>query len=143
MTPSRRGCHQSADLPSRELAIWPVSARNDVSASFTSGTSLAVLSTVSLIPVVLAELHPFSSMERISSSTCRALHLEGKSSAHYSQCTARDDLPSLIPSVRGALLEKGPDSSLGELHGGSCSGNIHMEEEVNVPEAEVEDGRDK
>ena len=31
--------------------------------------------------------------------------------------------------VRGALLAKGPDSSLGEVHSGSCSGNIHMEEE--------------
>ena len=31
--------------------------------------------------------------------------------------------------VRGALLAKGPDSSLGEVHRGSCSGNIHMEEE--------------
>ena len=43
--------------------------------------------------------------------------------------------------MRGALLAKGPDSSLGEVHRGSCSGNIHMEEEkveVNVQE-EVED----
>ena len=32
--------------------------------------------------------------------------------------------------VRGALLAKGPDSSFGEVHRGSCSGNIHMEEEV-------------
>ena len=38
-------------------------------------------------------------------------------------------------TVRGALLAYGPDSSLDEVHRGSCSGNIHMEEE--------EDGRDK
>ena len=49
-------------------------------------------------------------------------------------------------SVRGALLAKGPDSSMGEVHRGSCSGNIHLEEEkveVKVQEDEVEDGRDK
>ena len=48
--------------------------------------------------------------------------------------------------VRGALLARGPDSSLGEVHRGSCSGNIHMEEEkleVKVQEDEAEDGRDK
>ena len=48
--------------------------------------------------------------------------------------------------MRGALLAKGPESSLGEVHRGSCSGNIHMEEEkveVKVQEDEVEDGRDK
>ena len=48
--------------------------------------------------------------------------------------------------VRGALLAKGPDPSLGEVHRGSCSGNIHMEDEkveVKVQEDEVEDGRDK
>ena len=48
--------------------------------------------------------------------------------------------------VRGALLAKGPDSSLGEVHRGSCSEDIHMEEEkveVKVQEDEVEDGRDK
>ena len=48
--------------------------------------------------------------------------------------------------VRGALLAKGPDSSLVELHKGSCSEDIHMEEEkveVKVQEDEVEDGRDK
>ena len=48
--------------------------------------------------------------------------------------------------MRGALLAKGPDSSLGEVHRGSCSGNIHMEEErveVKVQEDEVEEGRDK
>ena len=47
--------------------------------------------------------------------------------------------------VRGALLAKGPDSSLGEEHRGSCSEDIHMEEEkveVKVQEDEVEDGRD-
>ena len=45
-----------------------------------------------------------------------------------------------------ALLAKGPDSSLGEVHRGSCSEDIHMEEEkveVKVQEEEVEDGRDK
>ena len=49
-------------------------------------------------------------------------------------------------TVRGALLAKGPDSSLGEVHRGSCSEDIHMEEEkveVKVQEEEVEDGRDK
>ena len=48
--------------------------------------------------------------------------------------------------MRGALLTKGPDSSLGEVHKGFCSGNIHMEEEkvkVKVQEDEVEDGKDK
>ena len=48
--------------------------------------------------------------------------------------------------MRGALLAKGPDSSLGEVHRGSCSEDIHMEEEmveVKVQEDEVEDGRDK
>ena len=45
--------------------------------------------------------------------------------------------------VRGALLAEGPDSSFGEVHRGSCSGNIHMEEEVKHQEDEVEDGRDK
>ena len=48
--------------------------------------------------------------------------------------------------VRGELLAEGPDSSLGEVRWGSCSGNIHMEEEkveVKVQEDEVEDGRDK
>ena len=48
--------------------------------------------------------------------------------------------------VRGALLAKGPDSSLGEVHKGSCSEDIHMEEEkaeVIVQEDELEDGRDK
>ena len=29
--------------------------------------------------------------------------------------------------MRGALLVKGPDSSLGEVHKGSCSEDIHME----------------
>ena len=48
--------------------------------------------------------------------------------------------------VRGAFSAKRPDSSLGEVHSGSCSGNIHTEEEkveVKVQEDEVEDGRDK
>ena len=48
--------------------------------------------------------------------------------------------------VRGALLAKGPDSSLGEVHRGSCSEDIHMEEEkvqVKVQEEEVEDATDK
>ena len=49
--------------------------------------------------------------------------------------------------MRGAFLAKGPDSSLGEVHRGSCSGeDIHMEEEkveVKVQEDEVEDERDK
>ena len=45
--------------------------------------------------------------------------------------------------VRGALLTKGPDSSFDEVHRGSCSGNIHMEEKVKDQEDEVEDGRDK
>ena len=37
--------------------------------------------------------------------------------------------------MRGALLTKGPDSSLGEVHRGSCSEDIHMEEEsVKVQE---------
>ena len=47
--------------------------------------------------------------------------------------------------MRGALLAKGPDSSLGEVHRGSCSEDIHMEEEkieVKVQEDEVEDERD-
>ena len=47
--------------------------------------------------------------------------------------------------MRGALLAKGPDSSLGEVHRGSCSKDIHMEEEkveVKDQEDEVEDGRD-
>ena len=40
------------------------------------------------------------------------------------------------------LLAKGPDSSLGEVHRGSGSEDIHMEEEkveVKVQEEEVED----
>ena len=47
--------------------------------------------------------------------------------------------------MRGALLAKRPDPSLGEVHRGACSEDIHMEEEkvdVKVPEEEVEDGRD-
>ena len=49
---------------------------------------------------------------------------------------------SLDSSLRGALLSKGPESSLGEVHRGSCSEDIHMEEEkveVKVQEEEVED----
>ena len=45
-------------------------------------------------------------------------------------------------AVRGALLAKGPDSSLGDVHKGSCSDEVHMEEErveVKVQEEEVED----
>ena len=52
----------------------------------------------------------------------------------------------MVINVRGALLAKGPDFSLGEVHRGSCSEDIHMEEEkveVKVQEDEVEDGRDK
>ena len=39
--------------------------------------------------------------------------------------------------VRGVLLAKGPDSSLGEVHSGSCSGNIHMEEEKGRSQSSV------
>ena len=49
-------------------------------------------------------------------------------------------------NVRRALLARGPDSSLGEVHRGSCSEHIHTEEEeveVKVQEDEVEDERDK
>ena len=55
-------------------------------------------------------------------------------------------LPVPGTCVRGAFLAKGPDSSLGEVHRGSYSEDIHMEEEkveVKVQEDEVEDGRDK
>ena len=48
--------------------------------------------------------------------------------------------------MKGLLLAKGPDSSLGEVRRGSCSDNTHMEEEkveVKVQEDEVENGRDK
>ena len=59
------------------------------------------------------------------------------------QCSA----PRLLSHhVRDALLAKGPDSSLGEMQKGSCSENIHMEEEkveFKVQQEEVEDGRDK
>ena len=46
--------------------------------------------------------------------------------------------------MRGALLAKGPDSSLGEVHRGSCSEDIHMEDEDEDEdeENEVEDERD-
>ena len=43
--------------------------------------------------------------------------------------------------MRGRLLAKGPDSSIGGVHKGSCSEDIHMEEEkvkVKVQEEEVE-----
>ena len=36
--------------------------------------------------------------------------------------------------MRGVSLAKGPDSLLGEVHRGSCSEDIHMEEEVKVQE---------
>ena len=44
--------------------------------------------------------------------------------------------------MRGRLLAKGPDTSLGDVHRGSCSDDIHMEEEkveVKDQEEEVED----
>ena len=44
--------------------------------------------------------------------------------------------------MRSVLLAKGPDTSLGEVHRGSCSEGIHLEEEkveVKVQEEEVED----
>ena len=47
------------------------------------------------------------------------------------------------PSVRGALLAKGPDTSFGEVHRGSSSSNIHMEEVVKDQEDQIEDGREK
>ena len=52
----------------------------------------------------------------------------------------------IVCSARGALLAKRPDCSLGEVHRGSCSEDMHMKEEkveVKVQEDEVEDGRDK
>ena len=45
--------------------------------------------------------------------------------------------------MRGALLAKVPNSSLGEVHRESCSEPIHIEDEVKDQEDEVEDGRDK
>ena len=48
-----------------------------------------------------------------------------------------------ITRVRGALLTQGPDSSFGEVHRGSCSEPIHMEDEGKDQENEEEDGRDK
>ena len=45
--------------------------------------------------------------------------------------------------MRGALLAKGPDSSFGEVHRGSCSEDIHMVEEgveVKVQAEEEEIG---
>ena len=47
--------------------------------------------------------------------------------------------------VGGRILTKGPDSSFGGVHRGSCSDEVHMEEErveVKVQEDEVEEGRD-
>ena len=62
-------------------------------------------------------------------------------------CLTRERVKQLDGElVRGALLAKGPDSSLGEVHRGSYSEDIHMEEEkveFKVQEDEVEDGRDK
>ena len=52
----------------------------------------------------------------------------------------------LITCERGVIGKKGPDSSMGEVHRGSCSEHIHMEEEkveVKVQEDEAEDERDK
>ena len=48
--------------------------------------------------------------------------------------------------MRKAFLAKRPDASLGELHNGSCSEDIHMEKEkieIKIQEDEVEDVRDK
>ena len=61
-------------------------------------------------------------------------------------CLSLLDTSEKVFLVRGVLLAKGPDSSLGEVHRGSCSEDAHMEEEkveVKVQEEEVEDGRDK
>ena len=41
------------------------------------------------------------------------------------------------------VLAKGPDSSFGEVHRGSCSEPIHKEDEVKDQKDEVEDRRDK
>ena len=61
----------------------------------------------------------------------------------YSAYIALHVVAGLPQPVRGASLAKGPDSSVGEVHRGSCSSNIHMEEKVKDQEDEVEDGRDK
>ena len=60
-----------------------------------------------------------------------------------------DELPSgsqqkleHLSHVRGALLAKGPDSSLGEVHRRSCCEDINIEDEkveVKVQKKEVED----
>ena len=65
----------------------------------------------------------------------RILHVQPSPCVYSVFCVVR--------LVRNALLATGPDSSFGEVHGGSCSGNIHMEDEVKDQEDEVEDGRDK
>ena len=112
--PSRRCCHQSADLLARELAVWLVNAEVVASGRCCSKRRLRLLHqrpivdcAVDRFPPCADGIAPLSSMERISSSTCRGpprtLHLEGKSSAPDSGCTARDDLPSHIP---GALSSK-------------------------------------
>ena len=62
---------------------------------------------------------------------------------HYSAYIAHHVVAGLPQPVRGASLAKGPDSSVGEVHRGSCFSNIHMEEKVKDQEDEVEDGRDK
>ena len=48
--------------------------------------------------------------------------------AHYFNRTIVVELVTVY--VIGALLAKGPDSSFGEVHRGSCSEPIHMEDEV-------------
>ena len=46
--------------------------------------------------------------------------------------------------MRGGLLAKGPDTSLGEVHRGSCSEDVHMEEEkVEVKDQEEEEVEDR
>ena len=57
--------------------------------------------------------------------------LAGESKYHSLRCQL------CVRHVRGALLAKRPDSSLGEV------GNIHTADEVKDQEDEVEDGRDK
>ena len=47
-----------------------------------------------------------------------------------------------VGNARRALLTKGPDSSLGEVHRGFNSEPTH-EDEVKDQEDEAEDGRDK
>ena len=68
------------------------------------------------------------------------IHAAGSGGLLHGRCWQRPSTEAVEEfhtlSVRGALLAKGPDSSFGEVHRGSCSEPIHMEEEV-------EDGRDK